>query len=167
MYVGGSEALGGRRPGGKLCLRLRYCGVQEQFEHGDGEAGARQAMRVLVCGGRYFQNVVRLWRVLDAFHAKHTIAGVIEGGSDAVAGEYYGADYWARMWAKAHGIPSMTEFADWDQFGRWAGPKRNKEMIDKYSPEAVIAFPGGAGTANMIKQARTAGIDVHEVADKD
>ena len=76
-------------------------------------------MRVLVCGGRYFQNVVRLWRVLDAFHAKHTIAGVIEGGSDAVAGEYYGADCWARMWAKAHGIPSMTEFADRDQFGRW------------------------------------------------
>jgi hypothetical protein len=135
--------------------------------HGGGEAGARQAMRVLICGGRYFQNVVRLWRVLDAFHAKHTIAGVIEGGSDAVAGEYYGADYWARMWAKAHGIPSMTEFADWDQFGRWAGPKRNKEMIDKYDPEAVIAFPGGAGTANMIKQARAAGIDVHEVADED
>ena len=123
-------------------------------------------MRVLVCGGRYFQNVVRLWRVLDAFHAKHTIAGVIEGGSDAVSGEYYGADYWARMWAKAHGIPSMTEFADWDQFGRWAGPKRDKEMIDKYDPEAVIAFPGGAGTANMIKQARAAGIDVHEVADE-
>jgi len=121
---------------------------------------------VLVCGGRYFQNVVRLWRVLDAFHAKHTIAGVIEGGSDAVAGEYYGADFWARMWAKAHGIQSMTEFADWDQFGRWAGPKRDKEMIDKYDPEAVIAFPGGAGTANMIKQARAAGIDVHEVADE-
>jgi hypothetical protein len=124
-------------------------------------------MRVLVCGGRYFQNVVRLWRVLDTFHAKHTIVGVIEGGSDAVAGEYYGADYWARMWAKAHGIPSTTEFADWDQFGRWAGAKRNKEMIDKYKPEAVIAFPGGAGTANMIEQARAAGIDVHEVADQD
>jgi len=115
-----------------------------------GAFGARQAVRVLVCGGRYFQNVVRLWRVLDAFHAKHTIAGVIEGGSDAVAGEYYGADY----------------CADWDQFGRWAGPKRDKEMIDKYDPEAVIAFPGGAGTANMIKQARAAGIDVHEVADE-
>ena len=98
--------------------------------------------------------------MLDAFHAKHTIAGVIEGGSDAVAGEYYGADYWARMWAKAHGIPSITEFADWDRFGRWAGPKRNKEMIDKYDPEAVIAFPGGAGTANTIKQACAAGIDV-------
>jgi YspA, cpYpsA-related SLOG family len=145
---------------------LRYCGVKEQLSTVVAKL-ERQAMRVLVCGGRYFQNVVRLWRVLDAFHAKHTIAGVIEGGSDAVAGEYYGADYWARMWAKAHGIPSMTEFADWDQFGRWAGPKRNKEMIDKYDPEAVIAFPGGAGTANMIKQARAAGIDVHEVADED
>jgi hypothetical protein len=33
----------------------------------------RGNMRVLVCGGRYFQNVVRLWRVLDAFHAKHTV----------------------------------------------------------------------------------------------
>jgi hypothetical protein len=32
----------------------------------------------------------------------------------------------------------MMEFADWDQFGRWAGAKRNKEMIDKYDPEAVI-----------------------------
>jgi predicted Rossmann-fold nucleotide-binding protein len=40
-------------------------------------------------------------------------------------------------------------------------------MIDKYDPEAVIAFPGGAGTANMIKRAREAGIDVHEVADED
>ena len=41
-----------------------------------GEAGAWQTMRMLVCGGRYFQNVVRLWRVLDDFHANHTIAGV-------------------------------------------------------------------------------------------
>jgi YspA, cpYpsA-related SLOG family len=124
-------------------------------------------MRVLVCGGRYFQDVSLLWRHLDQLHAKSPITCVIEGGSDAVAGEYYGADYWARMWAKARGIPSVTEFADWDQFGRWAGPKRNKEMIDKYDPEAVIAFLGGAGTANMIKQARAAGIDVHEVTDED
>ena len=54
-------------------------------------------MKVLVCGGRYFQDVALLWRHLDQLHAKSPITCVIEGGSDAVAGDYYGADYWARM----------------------------------------------------------------------
>ena len=91
-------------------------------------------MKVLVCGGRYFQDVSLLWRHLDQLHAKSPITCVIEGGSDAVAGEYYGADYWARMWAQARGINSVTCWADWDQFGRWAGPKRNKEMLERYGP---------------------------------
>ena len=122
-------------------------------------------MRVLVCGGRNFQDVPFLWRKLDELHARGDgIALVIEGGSDAVAGEYYGADYWARMWAKAHNVRSETCWADWDQFGRWAGPKRNKEMIDKFEPHLVLAFEGGAGTANMIKQAKDAGIPVTEVS---
>jgi len=45
-------------------------------------------MRVLVCGGRNFQDVPFLWRKLDELHARGDgIALVIEGGSDAVAGE--------------------------------------------------------------------------------
>jgi hypothetical protein len=121
-------------------------------------------MRVLVCGGRYFQDVPLLWRHLDQLHAKSPITCVIEGGSDAVAGEYYGADYWARMWAQARGVNSVTCWADWDQFGRWAGPKRNKEMLERYGPDLVLAFEGGKGTADMVKQAQAAGVAVRSVS---
>jgi len=121
-------------------------------------------MKVLVCGGRYFQDVALLWRHLDQLHAKSPITCVIEGGSDAVAGEYYGADYWARMWAQARGINSVTCWADWDQFGRWAGPKRNKEMLEQYGPDLVLAFEGGKGTADVVKQAQAAGVAVTSVS---
>jgi len=36
-------------------------------------------------------------------------------------------------------------------------------MIKYAMPDLVVAFPGGTGTANMIKQARAASIDVFEV----
>lgn len=121
-------------------------------------------MRVLVCGGRYFQDVPLLWRHLDQLHAKSPITCVIEGGSDAVAGDYYGADYWARMWAQARGVNSVTCWADWDQFGRWTGPKRNKEMLERYGPDLVLAFEGGKGTADMVKQAQAAGVAVRSVS---
>ena len=129
-----------------------------------GLAQGLSTMRVLVCGGRYFQDVSLLWRHLDQLHAKSPITCVIEGGSDAVAGEYYGADYWARMWAQARGINSVTCWADWDQFGRWAGPKRNKEMLERYGLDLVLAFEGGKGTADMVKQAQAAGVAVRSVS---
>ena len=36
-------------------------------------------------------------------------------------------------------------------------------MLMEGKPDLVVAFPGGAGTANMIKQARKAGVEVIEV----
>ena len=50
--------------------------------------------------------------------------------------------------------------ANWKKHGRAAGPIRNKQMLEEAKPDLVIAFPGGAGTANMVKQAREAGVKV-------
>jgi hypothetical protein len=36
-------------------------------------------------------------------------------------------------------------------------------MIDEGKPELVIAFPGGSGTADMVRRARAANIPVIEV----
>jgi ABC-type branched-subunit amino acid transport system substrate-binding protein len=36
-------------------------------------------------------------------------------------------------------------------------------MIREGKPDAVVAFPGGRGTADMVRQARAAGIEVREV----
>jgi len=53
--------------------------------------------------------------------------------------------------------------AKWSKHGRAAGPIRNQEMIDECKPDLVVAFPGGRGTADMVRRAKAAGIRVIEV----
>lgn len=120
-------------------------------------------MRVLICGGRDFGDVSLLWRTLDMLHKRHEFTWVIDGASDEVTGPYIGADYWANQWARAHGIAWHRVPANWKKFGAAAGPIRNQEMLDKHQPILCVAFPGGRGTADMVRKARLAGIGVVEV----
>ena len=39
----------------------------------------------------------------------------------------------------------------------------NKQMIDEGTPDIVVAFAGGRRTANMVKQAKSVGVEVVEV----
>ena len=113
-------------------------------------------MRVLVCGGRDYQDAARVSQVLQIGHEKYKYSAVIEGGAK-------GADAWAAMWARSHGLPVVTFPADWGRDGKAAGPKRNQRMIDEGKPDMVIAFPGGRGTADMVRRAKAAGVKVLEV----
>jgi hypothetical protein len=110
-------------------------------------------MRVLVCGGRDYQDREAVDRALDHLHSKRRITLLIDGGQT-------GADTLAHEWAKRNGVAPQREFAKWGELGGAAGPIRNKAMLDKWKPEGVVAFPGHRGTANMIKQARVAGLKV-------
>ncbi|WP_080402996.1 DUF2493 domain-containing protein [Burkholderia ubonensis] len=116
-------------------------------------------MKVIVCGGReYGQEVAEeqhLFAVLDAQHALSPIDLVIQGGAR-------GADSMARLWAESRAIDCLAVPAKWDAHGRGAGPIRNARMLD-YKPDMVIAFPGGRGTADMVRRANAAGIQVREV----
>lgn len=113
--------------------------------------------RVLVCGGRDYHDAERIFAVLKKYHEEAGIDFLIEGGAR-------GADSLAKRWADEHGIPGDTYYADWEAFGNLAGPKRNKAMLDEGNPDLVIAFPGGSGTRNMIRQARKAGVEVVEIS---
>jgi hypothetical protein len=70
----------------------------------------------------------------------------------------------AGQWAQRRGIACIAYEADWKHEGRAAGPIRNKRMLDEGSPDLVVAFPGGRGTANMIGQARERGFEILVVA---
>ena len=128
-------------------------------------------MRVLVCGGREFANAPLIWRVLNnvnawAIRERGTgIRCLIDGAQQKTLadGTTVGADYWANQWAKATGTTEERYPADWKGYGRSAGPKRNQRMLDEGKPDLVIAFPGGRGTADMIRRAKTAGVPVREV----
>ena len=63
-----------------------------------------------------------------------------------------------------HGYKYEDYPADWDRFGRAAGPIRNKQMLDEGKPTLVIAvhedISKSKGTKNMVEQAEKRGIDV-------
>ena len=104
---------------------------------------------VLVCGGRNYMDSRRVRAVLDAVRPSH----LIEGGAR-------GADRLAQHWAFTHDVPFSTFKANWTQYGRSAGPRRNQTMLAEGKPDLVIAFPGGAGTRNMVMLARAHGVEV-------
>ena len=109
-------------------------------------------MKVIVCGGRDYKDKSFVYSCLDKFHKKSKITLLINGGAR-------GVDQFAYEWAIANGVPSHREFADWDRDGKMAGPIRNQKMRDM-NPDCIIAFPGGKGTADMVKRAK--GVPVHE-----
>lgn len=39
-----------------------------------------------------------------------------------------------------------------------AGPIRNRRMLEQGKPDLVVAFPGGAGTANMVRLTEAAAL---------
>lgn len=110
-------------------------------------------MRVLVCGGRDYDNVARAEEVLDALD----IDVIIEGGAR-------GADNLGYQYAYRHDILVETFPARWDRHGKAAGPLRNQRMLDEGKPDLVVAFPGGRGTADMVRRAKKAGVPVKEIS---
>lgn len=110
-------------------------------------------MKVLVCGGRDFDNLQFIFRTLDDFHRKNTITQLIEGNSR-------GADRISGFWARHRGIENRKFPANWKRQGVAAGIIRNQQMIDQGKPDIVIAFPGGRGTADMVERARKACVPV-------
>lgn len=113
-----------------------------------------------MCGGREFGKTAPerfvLRDVLDLWHQRRPITTLIHGaarGADTLAGE----------WAEAKGV-GVHAFpvhpAQWEAQGKAAGHLRNARMLAEGRPDAVLAFPGGRGTADMVAKARAAGVPV-------
>jgi len=79
-----------------------------------------------------------------------------------------GADWQADLWAASTRLPTDPNPADWDHYGRAAGPIRNRAMVDKFATvrALVAAFPVGtsAGTMDCVRRAKAAGIPVRVYA---
>jgi hypothetical protein len=115
-------------------------------------------MHILICGGRDYADVRALNEALDAIHRKNNVTRLIHGAA-------HGADSLAAAWALSRGIPAIAFPADWNKDGKAAGFVRNARMLRDGRPELVVAFPGGKGTAHMVKLARAAGVAVLEPAE--
>lgn len=109
-------------------------------------------MRVLVCGGRDYADRAYLWSILDGLGPPEV--------SVIMSGMARGADTLAAQWATRFGFPLLKFPANWERDGKAAGPIRNQRMLDEGKPDVVVAFPGGRGTADMVRRAEKAGVRV-------
>lgn len=111
-------------------------------------------MKVIIAGGRDFNNYGLLFLECEAF-----LLGL--GGVEIVSGGANGADKLGERFARDKGY-KVTQFpADWDKFGKSAGYRRNKEMA-QYA-DILIAFWDGMskGTGHMIDLANFHKLKVH------
>jgi hypothetical protein len=119
-------------------------------------------MRVLVCGGRDYNNRDHVFNTLTQIDAtRGPITCVIHG---AATGADHEGMIWAQMMHESGRVIAHAPFAaDWRAHEKAAGPIRNRRMLDEGKPDVVLAFPGGRGTADIVRQARAAGVEVIEV----
>ena len=115
-------------------------------------------MRVLVCGSRHFTNLLQMKSILQSIFDPDDTVTLIHGdatGADKLSEE--------ALTGYFHGGFVVQRYpANWQKYGRAAGPIRNKQMLDEGKPDLVIAFlaPNSRGTKNMIELAQAANITV-------
>lgn len=110
-------------------------------------------IKVIVAGGREFNNYILLEAELKAFIGKEN-----KGICEIVCGMARGADTLGKKFAKQYGLAIKYFPADWDTHGKSAGYRRNKQMAE-YA-DSLIAFWDGKskGTKHMIDLAKDCGL---------
>lgn len=110
--------------------------------------------RVLICGSRTWTDRKLMAQVMgDLPVGTVIIYGAHWAGADAIAGEL--ADY--------YGLRKLLFPAQWNRFGRLAGPLRNSAMLTQGKPDVVYAFRcmgKSDGTDDMVEKALKAGVPV-------
>lgn len=114
-------------------------------------------MRVIVCGSRSWRDRAAVEREIRSLpEATVVVHGAHWEGADAIADEI----------AHQLGLPVERHPADWQRFGRSAGPRRNEEMAASGAALCIAFRSRGTsrGTDDMIARAVAHGISVRRVS---
>jgi hypothetical protein len=99
--------------------------------------------RVIICGSRDFSPLTLVDEYVDKLDESATV----------IVGDARGPDKRAENRARERGLQVEVFEADWETYGKAAGFRRNKEMLDA-NPTHVVAFWDGHshGTKLMIEE---------------
>lgn len=113
--------------------------------------------RVIIAGTRDFNDYDLL-----RDHCDYILSNKAENGEEIaiVSGGASGADALGERYAKERGYKILRYPAQWEKYGRRAGPMRNREMAD--NADALIAYWDGKsrGTKSMIREAEKRGLKI-------
>lgn len=111
----------------------------------------REMRVVLVCGDREWTDITPISREL--LRVRPDL--IVHGGAR-------GVDTLAGTAARIMEVPVVVYPAQWELFGKRAGPLRNQKMLDEAMPTLVLAFHkninASKGTKDMVRRAEKAGI---------
>jgi hypothetical protein len=112
---------------------------------------------IAVSGGRDHTDPMQVWSVLSGLYIGRPFKLLV---GDCPTG----VDKFAREWAADNGVECQVFHAEWDLFGKAAGPKRNENMLS-YSRDlwCLVAFQGGRGTGHAVHFANRIGLPVYKV----
>ena len=115
-----------------------------------------ESFRVIIAGCRDFNDYEMLKEKCDHMLSKKKDTHKVI----IVSGHASGADALGERYAKERGFLLETYPAEWEKYGKSAGPKRNHRMAEVAN--ALVAFWDGKsrGTKNMIDLANMKGISV-------
>lgn len=100
-------------------------------------------MKIGIVGSRTFNNYELLKQIVSQYNPSH----IVSGGAN-------GADSFAEQYANEFNIPITIHYPNWDKYGKSAGFKRNKLIVD--DSEMIIAFwdKKSKGTVHSINLAK-------------
>lgn len=108
-------------------------------------------MRILVTGSRDWGDEAIVRNALESLRVSWAtlVSGACPTGADAIA------ERLAEQW----GWTIERHPAEWKKYGRSAGPRRNKEMVDS-KPDICVGFVknNSRGATGTLKMAEEAGI---------
>lgn len=109
--------------------------------------------KLIIFGTSTFRDYDLLEVKADYFLSNKDNVEIISGGQRSITkktGYMYGADFFGELYAAYRGYPIRVFEADWEAYGKPAGPIRNEQM-GAYG-DAGLGFWNGfsIGTANMI-----------------
>lgn len=124
-------------------------------------------MRILVTGSRDWEDRLAVYRALNGICDEYDLnfepdeygntmpkpskVTVVHGDCPT------GADHWADQWCLGSFFEAERHPADWNKYGKSAGPRRNEEMVD-LGADICLAFikndsKGATHTANLAEKA--------------
>lgn len=116
-------------------------------------------MKTIIAGGRDYVPTTEDYQILDIWHRILPITEVVSGGAK-------GADRMGEVWAGKHRLPVCRK--EPDTLGGvipfWQAARHRNQAMADYA-DALIAFPGGTGTADMIQRSTTQKLQVIIVKD--
>lgn len=115
-------------------------------------------MKVIVTGGRDYKNQEHVTKALESVGATIVVHGGANG-ADSHADKY---SEWAALNLGIY-VETIVYKADWDKYGKAAGPIRNRKMLMENKDAIVLAFSGGQGTNGCVMIARELGMMVFRV----